>query len=163
MWLDAHRLKGVRGDSWRLFRVDVGPLEGRLAIIARRMPALPLTSNGRPHLDWQQGMPLHRFLGLVCRREVESDAVDAKQRSRNIDKMLARLSERAEVTAEEATEKGTNDAVEEGLGRATEKESLAINPRIPGEPAASLDDKMENLLLVKKKKSQPAWADKFQL
>ena len=67
MPLYAYRLKGTRGDSWRIFRIDTGRLEGRLSIIARRIPVCPLTSNGRPHLIWEEGLPLHRFLALVCR------------------------------------------------------------------------------------------------
>tara|TARA_B100000131_G_scaffold35381_1_gene32409 strand:+ start:112 stop:732 length:621 start_codon:yes stop_codon:yes gene_type:complete len=69
MPLYAYRLKGVRGDSWRIFRVEVGKLTGRLGILARRIPALPLTRNGKPFLDWEEGMPLHRFLALVCRKQ----------------------------------------------------------------------------------------------
>ena len=69
MPLYAYRLKGVRGDSWRIFRVEVGRLSGRLGMLTRRIPALPLTRNGKPFLDWEQGMPLHKFLALVCRRE----------------------------------------------------------------------------------------------
>ena len=68
MPLYAFRLKGTRGDSWRIFRIDTGRLEGRLSILARRIPVCPLTSNGRPHLIWEQGLPLHRFLALVCRQ-----------------------------------------------------------------------------------------------
>ena len=69
MPLYAYRLKGVRGDSWRIFRVEVGRLSGRLGMLTRRIPALPLTRNGKPFLDWEKGMPLHKFLALVCRRE----------------------------------------------------------------------------------------------
>lgn len=67
MPLYAFRLKGVRGDSWRIFRIDSGELEGKLSILARRIPVCPLTSTGKPHLFWDQGMPLHKFLALVCR------------------------------------------------------------------------------------------------
>ncbi|MBN17118.1 MAG: hypothetical protein VYC11_01075 [Candidatus Thermoplasmatota archaeon] len=67
MPLYAHRLKGVRGDSWRIFRVDTTNLSGRLSTLARRIPKLPLTRNGKPHLDWDKGLPLHKFLALVCR------------------------------------------------------------------------------------------------
>jgi Holliday junction resolvase len=163
----AHRLKGVRGDSWRLFRVDVGPLEGRLAIIARRMPALPLTGRGRPHLDWQQGMPLHRFLGLVCRREVESDEVDAKQRSNRIDMMLARLSERAEDTTAE-----TRTAVEMNLStkrtRLDEPDPIEDDTPLLVSQACErekmpLGQDESNVLFKKKQKPRPSWADKFQL
>ena len=85
MPLYAYRLKGVRGDSWRIFRVDVGRLSGRLGMLTRRIPALPLTRNGKPFLDWEQGMPLHLFLALVCRKSTSStlDALD--NRIKNID------------------------------------------------------------------------------
>ena len=47
MPLYAHRLKGVRGDSWRIFRVETSTLSGRLATLARRIPTLPLTRTGK--------------------------------------------------------------------------------------------------------------------
>ena len=72
MPLYAHRLKGVRGDSWRIFRIETTTLTGPLAALARRIPALPLTRTGKPHLDWDQGLPLHQFLGVVCRKTEES-------------------------------------------------------------------------------------------
>ena len=72
MPLYAHRLKGVRGDSWRIFRVETSTLTGRLATLARRIPTLPLTRAGKPHLDWDQGLPLHKFLGVVCRTSEEN-------------------------------------------------------------------------------------------
>ena len=69
MPLYAHRLKGVRGDSWRIFRVETSTLNGRLKMLQRRIPPLPLTRNGKPFIDWEQGMPLHKFLALTCRTE----------------------------------------------------------------------------------------------
>ena len=72
MPLYAHRLKGVRGDSWRIFRVETATLKGRLATLARRIPTLPLTRTGKPHLDWDQGLPLHQFLGIVCRNSEDT-------------------------------------------------------------------------------------------
>ena len=65
----AMRLKGVRGDSWRILKVDTSNLTGALSIIARRLPSLPLTKNKRPYLDWDEGLPLHKFLALLCRDE----------------------------------------------------------------------------------------------
>jgi len=85
MPLYAYRLKGVRGDSWRIFRVDVGRLSGRLGILTRRIPALPLTRNGKPFLDWEQGMPLHLFLALVCRKSTSSTLEALDNRIKNID------------------------------------------------------------------------------
>ena len=67
--LYAYRLKGVRGDSWRIMKVEVGGLSGKLRHLSRSIPSLPLTRNGKPFLDWEQGMPLHRFLALVCRSD----------------------------------------------------------------------------------------------
>ena len=67
MPLYAYRLKGVRGDSWRVFRVETGQLNGRLSLLKRRIPCLPLTRSGNPFLDWNQGMSLNKFLALVCR------------------------------------------------------------------------------------------------
>jgi len=67
MPLYAMRLKGVRGDSWRIFKVETSNLTGSVSVLARRLPALPLTRNGTPHLDWDEGLPLHKFLSLLCR------------------------------------------------------------------------------------------------
>ena len=72
MPLYAYRLKGKRGDSWRIFRVEVGGLTGRLGILERRIPALPLTRNGKPFLDWEQGMPLNKFIALICHKSKDS-------------------------------------------------------------------------------------------
>ena len=52
MPLYAHRRKGVRGDSWRLFRVKTKGLTDRLRTIAPLIPALPLNRNGTPFIDW---------------------------------------------------------------------------------------------------------------
>ena len=67
--LYAYRLKGVRGDSWRIMRVEVESLTGKLRHLSRSIPKLTLTKNGTPHLNWEKGMPLHRFLALVCRSD----------------------------------------------------------------------------------------------
>ena len=67
--LYAYRLKGVRGDSWRIMKVEVEGLTGKLRHLSRSIPPLPLTSRGTPHLDWNAGMPVHRFLSLICSSE----------------------------------------------------------------------------------------------
>jgi len=67
--LYAFRLKGVRGDSWRILKVDVRGLKGKLRHLSRSIPELPLTSRGAPHLNWNEGMPLHRFLSLISRSD----------------------------------------------------------------------------------------------
>ena len=85
MPLYAFRLKGVRGDSWRIFRVEVGKLSGRLGMLTRRIPPLPETRNGKPFLDWEQGMPLHKFLALVCRTEKGSLVDSLSKRAKSVD------------------------------------------------------------------------------
>ena len=66
MPLYAYRLKGVRGDSWRLFRVETETLHGKLRKLEPSIPSLPLTRNGKPYLNWEDGMPLNEFIALVC-------------------------------------------------------------------------------------------------
>ena len=65
----AYRLKGVRGDSCRIFRVKTEGLTGKLRLLARTVPELPLTRNGTPYLDWEKGLPLHKFLSLISKSE----------------------------------------------------------------------------------------------
>ena len=72
MPLYAHRLKGVRGDSWRIFRVETTTLRGSLGVLARRIPSLPRTRNGRAFIDWEQGMPLNEFIEIVCQQDESS-------------------------------------------------------------------------------------------
>ena len=56
--LYAYRLKGVRGDSWRIMKVEVSGLSGKLRHLSRSIPSLPLTRNGKEFLDWEQGLSL---------------------------------------------------------------------------------------------------------
>jgi len=65
----AYRLKGVRGDSWRIFRVKTEGLTGKIRLLSRTVPELPLTRNGTPYLDWNKGLPLHKFLSLISKSE----------------------------------------------------------------------------------------------
>ena len=67
--LYAFRLKGVRGDSWRIMKVEVEGLTGKLRHLSRSIHSLPLSSRGTPHLDWDAGMPVHKFLSLICGSE----------------------------------------------------------------------------------------------
>lgn len=84
MPLYAFRYKGVRGDSWRIFRVDVGGLTGRLGILERRIPRLPRTRNGKPFLDWNQGMPLNKFIALLCHKSKDSTISSIESRTMKI-------------------------------------------------------------------------------
>ena len=80
MPLYAHRLKGARGDSWRFFRVETSTLEGRLRVLARRIPSLPRTRKGRAFIDWDQGMPLNEFINIVCQQNQDSPTLEYIQK-----------------------------------------------------------------------------------
>jgi len=86
MPLYAHRLKGVRGDSWRIFRVETSTLEGRLSVLARRIPALPRTRKGRAFIDWDQGMPLNEFINIVCQHNEHSPTLEYIQKRSVVEK-----------------------------------------------------------------------------
>lgn len=73
MPLYAYRLKGVRGDSWRLFRVETNNLRGVLKALIHRIPPLPNTRTGSVFIDWDQGMPLNEFIGLMCSKPKTED------------------------------------------------------------------------------------------
>ena len=66
MPLYAHRLKGVRGDSWRIFRVETSNLTGRLRQLEKWIPAFPKNRNGSNYLNWEDGMPLNQLVALLC-------------------------------------------------------------------------------------------------
>lgn len=66
MPLYAHRRKGVRGDSWRIFRVQTSNLSGRLRLLEKSIPPFPTNRNGSIYLNWEDGMPLNEFITLVC-------------------------------------------------------------------------------------------------
>ena len=65
MPLYAYRLKGIRGDSWRIFRVETESLSGKLRKLSPLIPAFPKTRGGKPFMDWEQGMKLNDYIALV--------------------------------------------------------------------------------------------------
>ena len=91
MTLYAFRLKGVRGDSWRIMKVPVNGLTGKLRSLSRSIPNVPLTRGGKPYLNWQEGMPLHRFLSLISRSD-GARSIDAKNNFDNVYTELTKLS-----------------------------------------------------------------------
>ena len=90
--LYAYRLKGVRGDSWRIMKVEVDGLSGKLRHLSRSIPSLPLTRNGKEFLDWDQGMPLHRFLSLVCKSDgakISTEVFPSKSMSSDFETIIS--------------------------------------------------------------------------
>ena len=76
MPLYAYRLKGVRGDSWRILRVKTDKLHGKLRKLAPLIPSLPLTRNGKPYLNWESGMELNEFIALICSQSDSSKNIE---------------------------------------------------------------------------------------
>lgn len=63
----AYRLKGMRGDSWRFFTMDVKGLEGVANIVHRRLPKLELSNLGNYVMRWDDGMSLSDFISYLCK------------------------------------------------------------------------------------------------
>jgi Holliday junction resolvase len=58
----AYRLKGIRGDSWRIFTIDMEPPKGIAGLIHSRLPKLRQTKKGNYVMEWEEGMPLAQFI-----------------------------------------------------------------------------------------------------
>ncbi len=61
----AFRLKGVRGDSWRVFTLDMEPPKGIGGLIHSRLPKIRQTKKGNYVMEWEQGMPLSQFINYL--------------------------------------------------------------------------------------------------
>jgi len=63
----AFRTKGKRGDSWRIFTLDIDGLEGRTGVLHRRLPKLKKSKSGNFIMKWNEGMPLSDFISYLCK------------------------------------------------------------------------------------------------
>lgn len=63
----AFRTKGVRGDSWRIFTLELNSLEGRTNVLHRRLPKIKKSKNGNFVMKWDEGMPLSDFISYLCK------------------------------------------------------------------------------------------------
>ena len=63
----AFRTKGVRGDSWRIFTLNISGLEGRLNVVHNRLPKIKQSKNGNFVMKWNEGMPLSDFIYYLCK------------------------------------------------------------------------------------------------
>jgi len=63
----AFRTKGNRGESWRIFSLDLEGLEGRASVLHRRLPKLKKSKSGNFVMRWKEGMPLSDFISYLCK------------------------------------------------------------------------------------------------
>ena len=59
----AFRLKGLRGDPWRIFSLPLGSaLKGKMGLVQRTIPQIETNSNGNYIMRWENGMKLSKFI-----------------------------------------------------------------------------------------------------
>jgi len=58
----AFRLKGARGDPWRIFSLPVEDINGRLALLQEKIPVPDVSEKGNMIMRWQDGMKLSDFI-----------------------------------------------------------------------------------------------------
>ena len=63
----AFRTKSVRGDSWRIFTLDLTGLEGLLSVVHNRIPKIKRSKKGNFVMRWNEGMPLSDFISYICK------------------------------------------------------------------------------------------------
>jgi Holliday junction resolvase len=63
----AFRTKGQRGDSWRIFTLEIKGLEGRSSILHKRLPKIERSKSGNFVMRWNDGMPLSDFISYLCK------------------------------------------------------------------------------------------------
>ena len=62
----AFRLKGFRGDAWRIFSLQVDGIGGVAGLLYERIPRVHVTTHGGYVLRWDEGMKLSDFIGMLC-------------------------------------------------------------------------------------------------
>ena len=62
----AMRLKGLRGDPWRIFALPMGEnLRGSMGLLQRKIPEIRVNENGNYIMKWSDGMKLSDFISYV--------------------------------------------------------------------------------------------------
>jgi len=68
--LYAFRLKGKRGDSWRVFSLNIGPKREQYAGFQKclydRLPKIAPSKDGNLIMRWDEGMPLSKFIDYLA-------------------------------------------------------------------------------------------------
>jgi Holliday junction resolvase len=63
----AYRIKNHRGDSWKLFTLDIKNIEGRLKLLHNIIPKLEGSKKGYYIMRWKEGLSLSDFILYLCR------------------------------------------------------------------------------------------------
>jgi Holliday junction resolvase len=63
----AYRIKNYRGDTWRLFTLNIKNIEGRLKLLHNRIPKLEISKKGYFIMRWNKGLSLSDFILYLCR------------------------------------------------------------------------------------------------
>ncbi len=61
----AYRIKGARGDAWRIFTIEIHGLQGKSEQVNKMVPKLEKTGNGNYIMKWENGMKLSDFIEIV--------------------------------------------------------------------------------------------------
>ncbi len=62
----AFRRKGIRGEAWRIFTMEMEGLEGKSKKIYNILPKIEKTKNGNYIIKWENGMKLSDFIDIIC-------------------------------------------------------------------------------------------------
>ncbi|MFO8110362.1 MAG: Holliday junction resolvase [Thermoplasmata archaeon] len=65
MPLYAFRIKGKRGDRWRIFTLDIPELKKKQRVLQRKIPLVEKTVHGNYKVQWKNGMPLHHLIAYL--------------------------------------------------------------------------------------------------
>ncbi len=63
----AYRLKGQRGDKWRLFTLQIEGLSKKYKLLNKKLPNVQTTVHDNYKIPWEDGMELNEFLSYLDR------------------------------------------------------------------------------------------------
>jgi Holliday junction resolvase len=63
----AFRTKNRKGESWKIFTLDVQGLEGSANILHNRIPKIKKSKTGNYIMRWEDGMSLSDFISYLCK------------------------------------------------------------------------------------------------
>ncbi len=63
----AYRLKGQRGDKWRLFTLNIDGLSKKYRLLNKKLPTVKKTVHENYKIPWKDGIPLNQFLSYLGR------------------------------------------------------------------------------------------------